>query len=171
MTDETTQENGSDLVKIPVGDEIVEIDLMKESAIGPDLDKEMDEVSSQIAWFGELLGAIKRDAKILDKSYRKWRAQMSVELLKKDKSMAEWKVKAHIESNPQFEKFKTAEAQCNYNDTTITELIAALKEKSQNVRSKGARLRSEMESTGMTTRMSQQRELSKTQREQMKENP
>lgn len=166
MASEDTQTE--ETVKIPVGNEIVEIELAKEAAIGPDLDEEMDQVSSQIAWFGELLGAIKRDAKTLDKKYRAFRATKTVELLKREKGLAEWKVKAHIESDPQFDKFKTAEAQCIYNDTTITELIAALKEKSQNLRCKGARLRSELESTGMATKVSRQRELSEAQREQVK---
>lgn len=166
MTDE--RRDAGDTIEIVVGTEVVEVDLEQETVIGPDIDMEMDRVASRIAYFGELLGAVLRDSKKADTKYRAWRARMTKEILRKDSKLAEWKIKAEIESDPKFETFKAAIATCDYQQKTLEELIAALKEKSPNLRSKGARLRAEFESTDMSTRVSKQREMSEERKAKVK---
>jgi hypothetical protein len=153
------------VTKLTIGKEVVEIDLEEETAIG-DIDKDMDQVAAQMAYYGELLGAAKRESSELDAAYRVFRATIANAMLTKDKSIAEWKVKAAIESQDKFLTFKKAQAACEYNVEVLGNLLKALSEKSPNLRSKGARLRDEANCTGMTTPVKPRKELSAERREQ-----
>lgn len=154
---------GDNVIKLVIGKENIEIDLDEETMIG-DVGKDMDQVASQIAYYGEVLAAAKREAAELDAAYRKFRADIASSMLKKEKSLAEWKIKAAIESSEKFTQFKKAAAACAYNIETLEHLVKALCEKSPNLRSKGARLRAEQESTGMTTPSKSHRERSASRR-------
>lgn len=155
------------MVKITIGSEVIEIDLDEETKIG-DLDENMDEVASQIAYYGELLGAAKEEEGKLDAAYRRWRGGISSAMLKKDPKIAEWKVKAAIEEQKSFEQYKTAQAACTRNIVTIDILIKALCEKSPNLRSKGARMRAVLDSQGMTTPSEDKRNLSASRKQSLR---
>lgn len=145
-------ETGKHIEVITIGDENFEIDFERIAAIGPDLDEEMDTVSSQIAFYGKLLARSQEERVILDSLYRNWKAKIANEVLKKDEKTAEWKVRSIVEANDKFLTFKKAESACQRNETVLETLIKALLEKSPNLRSKGARLREELKSVDMTTR-------------------
>jgi hypothetical protein len=130
---------------------MLEIDVSEEAGIH-ELSEDMDTVSARIGFFGEVLAAASEEKIKLDAAYRKWRAEIAKRSLKDDPKISEWKVKADIESDPKFTAFKEAEAKAEYNTVALTNLIVALKEKSPNLRSKGARERAELDSTNMTTR-------------------
>jgi hypothetical protein len=155
------------VVKVTIGKEVIEIDLDEEATIG-DIDKDMDQVAAQMAYYGELLGAAKRESAELDAAYRAFRATIVNAMLTKDKGIAEWKVKAAIESQDKFLTFKKAQAACEYNVEVLGNLLKALSEKSPNLRSKGARLRDEANCTGMSTPSQSRKDLSAERREQVR---
>lgn len=138
-------------INIAVGKANYQFDTSEEAAIHSDLDAEMDSVAARISYFGELLAAVFEESIKLDAAYRAWRASESVRLLNEDPKVSEWKVKAAIESADKFRQFKDAIAKVKYNQVSLESLIKALIEKSPNLRSKGARLRAELESTDMNT--------------------
>lgn len=156
------------IIKVAIGKETIEIDTAKETLIG-DVSADMDRVASQIAWFGELLGAAEAERVRVDSGYRRWRAKIAKEMLKKDPKISEWKVKAEIESSNTFAEFKEAIAQAEHQYTALKELVAALKEKSPNLRSKGARQRAELDSTDMSTRAAQNKDNLRRQHDQSAE--
>lgn len=144
---------GTGIIKITIGEDPLEIDVNEEAAIH-ELSADMDNVSARIAFYGEVLAAASEEKIRVDAAYRNWRAKMSSDILAKDDKLAEWKAKARIESEQAFSDYKSAIAKTEYNVTALTNLILALKEKSPNLRSKGARERAELDSTGMTTKAS-----------------
>lgn len=152
------------LKKIVIGVEEIEIDFEEESSI-TDIDKDMQEVSSQIGYYGAILAEAKAEELRLEAEYRKWRAGVSKDILSKDSKTAEWKVRAEIESRPKFESFKKAKAQIVLNVTSLESLIMALREKSTNLRSIGARERLERGSLDMTTKMTVERQKSMARKE------
>lgn len=140
--------NGKITIKIGAEKTVLDID---ELTTINDISKGMYEVSSLIANVGSILAEAEREKKEVDASYRKWRAAKAVKKTAKENKVAEHKIKASIESNPLFEKYKIASAQCEYNCIALSNLIIALREKSQNLRSLGANARAEMETIGIST--------------------
>lgn len=142
------------MTKITIGNKEIEYDRDRETEIQPDLSEEMDTVSAKIAYYGELLGLAHEEDVIADATYRSWRAKYAKELVKKKSEWAknEWKLKVKIESDDLFMTYKKAIAACKKNVKMLDNMVRALVEKSQNLRSKGANLRSEFESTGMNTK-------------------
>lgn len=139
-------------IKIMIGKTCHQFDTSEEARIHDDLDSEMDTVAARIGFFGELLAAVNEEAIRLDTAYRSWRAAETMRLLKDDPKVSEWKVRAAIEASDKFRQFKDAKAKIKYNLVALDSLIQALAEKSPNLRSKGARLRAELEGLDMTTR-------------------
>jgi hypothetical protein len=133
-------------------------DFAPELEIGPDLDEQMDKIAAQIGWTGEIWGEAKRAVTLVDAEYRQWRAQESKKLLDADPKMPEWKVKAAIESSPGFMKHKEAIAQTQRDEVTMATVVNAFKHKSEQLRSRGAAIRTELEATGMNTRTKADRE-------------
>ena len=142
---------GSGKITITIGKEKLEIDVDEEAGIH-DLSSDMDTVAARIAFFGEVLAAASAEKIRIDAHYRRWRAGVAAKSLETDPKIPEWKSKVEIESAEQFTQFKEALASAEYNVTSLTNLIIALKEKSPNLRSKGARERAELDSTNMTTK-------------------
>lgn len=138
------------VINIALGKTKIRIDVEQEAEIH-DLDEDMDTVSARIAFYGELLAACREEQIKADAAYRKWRAQIAAQALRKDPKIGEWKVNAKIESDDQFLTFKQAIAKVEYNVVALKNLIKGLEEKSPNLRSKGARERAVLGSDGMTT--------------------
>jgi hypothetical protein len=139
------------IVKVKLGKEEFEINVEEVAGIGENIDEEMDRVSAQIAFYGTLLATARCETVILDSLYRKWRAGVAHKSLVEDSKLSEWKTKSAIESDDKFMTYKQAEAHCRYNETVLENFVVALKEKSQNLRSKGARMREEMAAINMGT--------------------
>lgn len=142
---------GNGKIKIRIGDEESEIDTESVASI-TNIDIGMSQVSAQIAFYGELLALAEAEKIKIDAAYRRWRAEQTKIILAKDEKLAEWKVRAEIESNQTFVSYKEAEAQAEYNSTSLKILVRALEEKSPNLRSKGARARAELDATDMGTK-------------------
>ena len=143
------------IAQIKIGTEApIEIDTEAEAGI-TDLTDDMKTVAARIAWVGEVLGQVEQERRRHDKLYRGWRAKMALKFLRKDPKISEWKVKAKIEADEMFDRYKEAQSQIDYNATTLYNLISSLREKSQNLRSLGVRARSELEATGMSTRVTE----------------
>jgi len=139
------------IVSLTIGDENIKIDTDKVCLID-DISEGMNKVASEIAYYGALHGAALEEVTQVDGYYRQWRAKKKVELLEADPKSAEWKIASKVEADEKFLKFKLAKASAEKNEKTLSNLIKALVEKSQNLRSKGARQRVELESTDMVTK-------------------
>lgn len=79
-------------------------------------DTDVSKSASDIAYWGEVVAALKKLLNLLLAEYRNWRAKAVVKILETDPKLAEWKCKANIESTSGFMKYKkaTAEAQEQY---------------------------------------------------------
>lgn len=77
------------------------------------LDRE--DIPAIMARWGEILSAWQKEAAVKDAAYRMWRARQTQRILLNDPKMAEWKVKAEIESDSEFGKFKQAIADAQFN--------------------------------------------------------
>ena len=133
-------------------------DFAQDLAIGPDLNEDMDRVAPMIGWTGEIWGEAKAAVIIVDAEYRQWRATQVKALLDADPKMSEWKAKAAVEASAGFMKHKEAIAATQRNEVLMATVVAGFKHKSEQLRSRGAQLRAELESTGMTTRTRADRE-------------
>jgi hypothetical protein len=154
-------------IELKIGAEEIIIDTDEETLI-TDLSTDMEQIAARISRMGSLLAASERERDQNDARYRKWRASVALQKMKKDQKIAEWKVKASIEETERFEQFKMAASQCTYNCTALYNLIVALREKSQILRSLGATARAELESTGQTTRMSEAQQTAYERKEQIR---
>jgi len=83
--------------------------------------------------------------------YRHWRAKVGEKVLVVDPKLAEWKVKQKVESDSSFLKYKTALALAEHNVTLAKSAFDALDKKANQLQSKGAMHRSELDATGMYT--------------------
>ncbi len=116
-----------------------------------DVDSEMDTVSADIAFWGDVWSSAQEEATNADAHYRAWRAALTKQLLDEDPKLAEWKVKANIEAHPAFLKWKAAIAQAERNVILARAMVEAFDGKRATLQSKGAKLRAEMEATGLST--------------------
>lgn len=137
-------------VTIHVGDESFRIAFDAETEV-INIDEGMRTVASRIAHWGNVYALAEEELDAADAAYRSWRAEATRELLASDGKLAEWKCKAEIEASQGFQLHKLAIARAQRAVTFLGKLIDALKEKSQNLRSIGARARAELEATGMST--------------------
>jgi len=128
----------------------VELDVNVDLPIA-DVSNDMDRVASQMAWWGSVWASAEREAAEVDAHYRRWRAMKLKQVLSKDPKLAEWKVKAEVESDAKFLEFKTAAATADENITLARAMFASAGKKANQLQSKGAMQRSELAATGMTT--------------------
>lgn len=77
------------------------------------IDKE--DIPALMARWGEILSAWQREVTVKDTAYRMWRARQTQRILLNDPKMSEWKIKAEIESDSEFGKFKQAVADAQFN--------------------------------------------------------
>jgi|GEM_PF-6720253 len=69
-----------------------------------------EQLPGQILKFNQCLAAAEEQKILIGAEYRQWRAIYIGDLLKRDRKISEWKVKAKLESEPDFCRFKTASA-------------------------------------------------------------
>lgn len=137
---------------VVISDEKFEYDIDELLAIhAENINREMDEVSALIGHLGVVLGAAKSEQKELDGEYRRWRAVTVREILDKEPKLAWDKVKSRVEETKKFLSFKKAAGQCDRNVEVMLWLVKGAMEKSANLRSRGAILRAEHGSQGMST--------------------
>jgi hypothetical protein len=116
-----------------------------------DITEGMSRVASSIGWWGDVSASAEEELTQADAHYRAWRANEVKRQLAIDPKMAEWKVKAEVESHPNFLKFKHAIASAEGNLARARQMVNAFEAKSRTLQSRGAMERSALDATGMST--------------------
>jgi hypothetical protein len=140
----------SDSLKMKVMGEEIELD--RSQLLIMDIGEDMDNVASQVSYFGSLWAEAEREEMAADTYYRAWRAKEGEKILASDPKMAEWKVRQEIEASSQFTVIKEQLAIARRNSVALRGHFEAFKVKASILQSKGAMRRAEMESTGIGTR-------------------
>lgn len=122
-----------------------------ELPIGADLSSEMDRVAAQLAYWGSVAAEAASELTKVDAWYRRFRAQLSGEILEKDSKLPEWKIKLRVEASDGFVKHKDAIAMAEKNLGLCEAMVRAFDKKANQLQSRGAKARSELGATGMTT--------------------
>lgn len=135
---------------ITVAGQDVELNIEDELVIA-DLSEGMDRVAAQMAWWGSVLASAEGEKIEVDAFYRRWRAGRVQEILDKTPSLAEWKVKAAVEADPDFVKMKKAIATAEENAVLALRVFMAFEKKANQLQSRGALTREERAATGLTT--------------------
>lgn len=140
--------------KIKVEGVVIEVLIMGPGAelpIGPNLSQEMDRVGALLGYWGSVLADATGELKKVDAWYRKFRAEVTNEVLAKDPKIAEWKLKARIEATDGFIQHKNALAMAEKNVRLCEAMVRAFDKKANQLQSKGAKIRTELNAQGMTT--------------------
>jgi len=113
-----------------------------------DIGADMTKVASQMAWWASVMGEAERELIEVDADYRAWRSGKVAAL---PASLAEWRVKAAIDGDTEFKTHKRAIARCEGNITTARGMFDAFAKKANVLQSKGANVRSEVDTIGLHT--------------------
>lgn len=140
--------------------EDIEIPIISDLTIH-DVNDEMDIVAAQIGYWGNVLAAAMEDLAAADAVYRNWRAQCVESYLEDDPRLAEWKIKAKIESDSSFMKYKGDIARCNRNVAALQKIVEGYGKKANLLQSRGANLRTELEKTGINVSSSPDKKKTK----------
>jgi hypothetical protein len=116
-----------------------------------ELDSDMKVLPGRLAWFGRLAGIVRGEVTKADAAYRRWRAVYTNQILEADSKVAEWKMKAAIESHPDFIAHKNRLAELEEMQETLFRVLKALETKGDLMQSRGANIRAELERLGMNT--------------------
>jgi hypothetical protein len=142
---------GSKVVDMVINGEPIKVDVAKMLDIN-DLSDDMDKVASQMGYWGSLWAAAEGERELADAFYRQWRAQTGKKIVDADSKMAEWKVRQAIEAHSKFIEIKGKLSQAIHNATLCKTVCEAWRIKSNMLQSKGAMMRAELDSTGMSTK-------------------
>jgi len=154
MTEESEYVERFARQRIKVQGTVVDVYIVGDGAelpIGADLSDEMDRVSAQLAYWGSVAAEAKGELTQVDAWYRRFRAQQALEVLASDAKAGEWKVRVRIEASDGFVQHKNAIALAEKNLALAEAMVRAFEKKANQLQSKGARVRSELNSQGMTT--------------------
>lgn len=154
MSEETEYVERFARQRIKVQGTVVDVYIVGDGAelpIGSDLSDEMDRVSAQLAYWGSLAAEAQAELIQVDAWYRRFRAQTSTDVLAKDPKASEWKVRNVVEGSDGFIKHKDAIALAEKNLGVCEAMARAFEKKANQLQSKGARVRSELNAQGMTT--------------------
>ena len=121
---------------------VVEVDVR--DLLIDDVHLDISRVSAQIAFFGSVWASAQAELTNIDSNYRHWRASYTRKLLSKEEKLAEWKMKAEIESAPEFLAFKAKIAECERNIILARTQADAYETKSRALQTKGANMRAEL---------------------------
>jgi len=141
------------MIRLRINDEKIEVDLEELLEI-VDISSDMNKIAALMGRWGALCAEAEAEKIIVDMHYRKWRANLTQEITEVEPKLAEWKIKAKIESNTDFEKMKMVIAQSIKNYSTTRYIYGSLLEKAHMLQSKGAMMRFELDSTSMNTKLS-----------------
>lgn len=140
--------------KIKVQGAVVEVFIVGDGAelpIGANLSDEMDRVAAQLAYWAAVVADAKAELTQVDAWYRRYRAEFALKVLGKDGKVPDWKVKYQIEASDGFVQHKNAVALAEKNLSLAEGMVRAFDKKANQLQSKGARIRSELNAQGMTT--------------------
>jgi hypothetical protein len=140
--------------KMKVQGTMVEVLILGDGAdlpISINLSDEMDRVSAQLAYWGSVMAEAKAELTQVDAWYRRFRATCANEVLARDPKSAEWKIKLAIEGTDGFVQHKNAVAMAERNFGLAEAMVRGFDKKANQLQSKGARARSELNAQGKTT--------------------
>lgn len=140
--------------RIKVQGVTVEVMIMGDGAelpIGADLSEEMDRVAAQLAYWASVAADAKAELMQVDAWYRRYRADFALKVLGKDNKIPDWKVKYQIEASDGFVKHKDALALAEKNLALAEGMVRGFDKKANQLQSRGAKMRSELNAQGMTT--------------------
>lgn len=147
--------------RIKVQGTTVEVYILGDGAelpISVDLSEDMDRVAAQLAYWGSVVAEAQAELTRVDAWYRRYRAQTAQEVLARDPKASEWKVKNAVEATEGFIKHKDAIALAEKNLGLCEAMVRAFDKKANQLQSRGARVRSELNAQGMTTPENSSRE-------------
>lgn len=120
-----------------------------------DIDEAQRTSAAQMAFWASVWGSAEGEREAADAHYREWRAKATERVLSADHKAAEWKVKAAIESHPDFVKLKTALSKAIDNSLTAKGMYESWAKRANLAQSLGAAEREVLRKTGEgTTRVS-----------------
>jgi hypothetical protein len=102
--------------------ETIEVDINEEL-------RNVDEIPNRIGYWGSILSLAIAEKMKADVYYRQWRAISVNGILNGQPKLAEWKVKAIIESSTDFVEYKDRISSATYNVTFVKSMLEALVEK------------------------------------------
>jgi len=115
------------------------------------LSGDMDKVAAQMGFWGSVWAAAVKERAEAEAHYRYWRAKASEEVLASEPKLAEWKVKLKVEADPRFVTYKQALALADRNVVLAKSAFDSFDKKANQLQSKGAMHRSELDATDMHT--------------------
>lgn len=137
-------------IEIKVNGKKFSIDLEQALCI-VDISMDMDNVASQMAFWGGVWASAEQEAAESDAYYRRWRASEGREIINGDTKLSEWKVRQIIESSDEFHKIKRGISKAQENVIVAKTIYEAFRVKANMLQSKGAMMRAELDSTSMRT--------------------
>lgn len=117
-----------------------------------DIDEDMTTIAPMLAWYGRLLAQARWSVDVLEADLKRWKAATTAAVLADNPKLAEWKVKAEVESQPAMNTHLRAIADAWVVANRLDSAFTALKVKADMLRSRGAMLRSELDNTNMATK-------------------
>ncbi len=154
---------GFESVTMVIDGHPVEIDLDGELAIG-ELTEDMTVVAAKMAYWGAVWAAAESERERAEAHYKHWRADQTQMILDANDKMAEWKVRAEIESSAAYLEIKEKLALSVRNAILSKSIVDAFRVKASLLQSRGAMLRAEFEGTAMSTKSSVSSESTRSPR-------
>lgn len=154
MSEETEYVERFARQRIKVQGTVVDVYIVGDGAelpIGANLSEDMDRVAAQLAYWGSVAADAQAELTQVDAWYRRYRAQTSTDVLAKDPKASEWKVRNAVEGSDGFVQHKNAIALAEKNLGLCEAMVRAFDKKANQLQSRGARVRGELNAQGMTT--------------------
>jgi hypothetical protein len=140
-------------IDITVNGENINVNIEEDLKI-IDISRDMDMVSSQIAFWGSVWAAAEEEELKAKAYYRNWKAKVGEKLVNSDNKLAEWKIRQKLEALDEFKVVKEGLALASRNVLLAKTVFESFKAKASMLQSKGAMMRSELDSTSMKTKSS-----------------
>jgi len=152
-------------IDIVVNGERVHVNIEEDLKI-TDISKDMDMVPSQIAYWGSLWAAAEEEELKAKAYYRNWKAKAGEKLVNNDNKLAEWKIRQKLEALDEFKVIKEGLSSASSNVLLAKIVYESFKAKASMLQSKGAMMRSELDSTSMKTKSTLNKEIEKTKKKE-----
>lgn len=137
-------------IEMTVDGNLIQFDENSELVIG-DVSEDMNKVAAQMAYWGSIWAAAEQERILIEVHYRQWKAKVKFDILASQPKLAEWKVQTEMQTMPEYGRLYTAQAAAVRNATLAKSIFESHRIKANMLQSKGAMMRSELDSTDMKT--------------------
>jgi hypothetical protein len=148
-------------IDIVIDGERINVNIEKDLKI-INISEDMDMVSSQIAYWGAVWAAAEEEELKAKAYYRNWKAKIGEKLTNADNKLAEWKIRQKLEALDEFHTIKQGLSMAAKNVLLARTVFESFKAKASMLQSKGAMMRSELDSTSMRTKSTSAKEIERT---------